>query len=118
MWITSSLLSIIPARAIREYWEYPDLGYSALTVPYAIGKGAFALGGAIVGGLGYVISGANFDTARSIWIPNIYGTYIPRPAHLRSEEPIHFLGKTDGGQLEPASQPIEPTPETSEPAKK
>src|SRR5437870_5408669 len=29
----------------------------ALTVPYVIGKGTFALGGAVVGGLGYVFSG-------------------------------------------------------------
>ena len=90
----------------------------ALTVPYAIGKGTFALGGAIVGGLGYVFSGANFDTAKGVWIPSIYGTYILRPAHLRGEEPIHFLGKTDGGQREPAPQPVEPTSGTSEPAKK
>lgn len=90
----------------------------ALTVPYAIGKGAFALGGGIVGGLGYVFSGANFDTAKGVWIPSIYGTYILRPAHLRGEEPIHFLGKTEGGQREPAPHPVEPTPETSEPAKK
>ena len=31
----------------------------SLTVPYIIGKGTFALGGAVVGGLGYVFSGGN-----------------------------------------------------------
>jgi hypothetical protein len=67
----------------------------ALTVPYIIGKSAFALGGAIVGGLGYVFSGGSYETAKSVWTPSIYGTYILRPAHLRGEEPIHFLGKAD-----------------------
>jgi len=90
----------------------------ALTVPYAIGKGAFALGGAVVGGLGYVFSGGNFDTAKAVWTRSIYGTYILRPAHLRGEEPIHFLGKTESGQREPPPHPVEPTPGTSEPAKK
>lgn len=90
----------------------------ALTVPYAIGKGAFALGGAVVGGLGYVFSGGNFDAAKAVWTPSIYGTYILRPAHLRGEEPIHFLGKPDGGQREPPPHLVEPTPGISEPEKK
>ena len=90
----------------------------ALTVPYAIGKGAFALGGTVVGSLGYLFSGGNFHTAQTVWTRSIYGTYILRPAHLRGEEPIHFLGKPDGGQSEPAPHPVEPAPGTSEPAKK
>jgi hypothetical protein len=90
----------------------------ALTVPYAIGKGAFALGGAVVGGLGYVFSGGNLDSAKAVWVTSIYGTYILHPAHLRGEEPIHFLGKTDSGQHEPAPHPVEPTPGTSQPPKK
>ena len=90
----------------------------ALTVPYAICKGAFALGGIVVGGLGYVFSGGNFHTAQTVWTRSIDGTYILRPAHLRGEEPIHFLGKTDGGQSEPAPHPVEPAPGTSEPAKR
>jgi len=90
----------------------------ALTVPYVIGKGAFALGGAVIGGLGYVFSGGNVDSAKAVWITSIYGTYILRPAHLRGEEPIYFLGKADSSQHEPAPHPVEPTPGTSEPAKK
>src|SRR5262249_19676661 len=54
----------------------------AVTVPYIIAKGAFALGGAIVGGLGYLFSGLSYDTASAVWKPSIYGTYIIRPAHL------------------------------------
>ena len=90
----------------------------ALTVPYAIGKGAFALGGAVVGSLSYLFSGGNLDSAKAVWITSIDGTYVLRPAHLRGEEPIQFLGKTDSGQHEPAPHPVEPIPGTSEPAKK
>ena len=72
-----------------------------LTVPYCAGKSAFAIAGSVVGGLGYAFSGGNSETAQSIWTKTVYGTYILRPAHLRGEEPIQFLGKADGDQSEP-----------------
>jgi hypothetical protein len=81
----------------------------ALTVPYAIGKGAFALGGAVVGGFGYVFSGGNFDTAKTIWTRSIYGTYLIRPAQLRGEEPVHFLGQADESPSESVSPPAKST---------
>ena len=71
-----------------------------LTVPYCAGKSAFAIAGSVVGGLGYAFSGGNTQTAQSIWTKTVYGTYILRPAHLRGEEPIHFLGKSDDDQRE------------------
>lgn len=72
-----------------------------LTVPYCAGKSAFAIAGSVVGGLGYAFSGGNSETAQSVWTKSVYGTYILRPAHLRGEEPIQFLGKADGDQNEP-----------------
>ena len=81
----------------------------ALTVPYVIGKGAFALGGAVVGGLGYVFSGGNVNTAKAIWARSIYGTYLIRPAHLRGEEPVHFLGQPDESLREAISPPAPST---------
>lgn len=72
-----------------------------LTVPYCVGKSAFAIAGSVVGGLGYAFSGGNPETAQSIWTKTVYGTYILRPSHLRGEEPIQFLGKADGNQSEP-----------------
>ena len=72
-----------------------------LTIPYCAGKSAFAIAGSVVGGLGYAFSGGNSETAQSVWTTTVYGTYILRPAHLRGEEPIHFLGKPDDGHSEP-----------------
>ncbi len=89
-----------------------------LTVPYCAGKSAFAVAGSVVGGLGYAFSGGNSKTAETIWTTSVYGTYILRPAHLRGEEPIHFLGKADAGQNEAASHPVQHASGTSEPAKK
>jgi hypothetical protein len=66
-----------------------------LTIPYCAGKSAFAIAGSVVGGLGYAFSGGNAETAQIIWTKSVYGTYILRPAHLRGEEPIHFVGEAD-----------------------
>ena len=71
-----------------------------LTIPYCAGKSAFAIAGSVVGGLGYAFSGGNSETAQSVWTTTVYGTYILRPAHLRGEQPIHFLGKAEDSQSE------------------
>jgi hypothetical protein len=71
-----------------------------LTIPYCAGKSAFAIAGSVVGGLGYAFSGGNSETAQSVWTTSVYGTYILRPAHLRGEQPIHFLGKDEDRQSE------------------
>jgi hypothetical protein len=84
----------------------------ALTVPYCVGKSAFAIAGSVVGGLGYAFSGGNSKTAESVWATSVYGTYILRPAHLRGEEPIHFLGNPDNNeddQVKRASATAEPS---------
>jgi hypothetical protein len=85
----------------------------ALTVPYCLAKTAFAVGGGIVGGLGYVFSGGNSHTAQAIWTTSITGTYIIRPAHLRGEEPVRFLGHAGENQGESVPHPIEPVPNSS-----
>lgn len=73
------------------------------TIPYFVGKGAFAIGGGIVGGCAYLFSGLNEQAAKSIWIPSMYGTYILTPEHLTGDRSVHFLGVAAEGAEEPAS---------------
>lgn len=65
---------------------------AAATILYFPFKAAFAIGGGIVGGLAYVFSGFSEPTAKSIWIPSIYGTYVITPEHLSGDRPVRFLG--------------------------
>jgi hypothetical protein len=82
------------------------------TILYFPLKAAFAIGGGVVGGLAYAFSGGSEQTAKSIWIPSMYGTYIITPEHLTGDRAVRFLGvaadepaSADAG---PMDAPIEP----------
>ncbi len=84
---------------------------AAATILYFPFKAAFAIGGGIVGGLAYVFSGFSEPTARSIWVPSMYGTYLITPEHLSGDRPVRFLG------VEAESEAMPTTPAaTNEPA--
>lgn len=72
-------------------------------------KAAFAIGGAIVGGLTYVFSGGDEKAAKPVWQTSMYGTYLLTPDHLQGNRPIRFLGvvdSNDGAASAPAPEPI------------
>ncbi len=79
---------------------------AAATILYFPFKAAFALGGGIVGGLAYVFSGFNEITAKSIWIPSIYGTYVITPEHLAGDRPVRFLGVAAEHEGVPTAPPM------------
>jgi len=64
----------------------------ALTIPYGAVKMAYAIGGGMVGGLAYAITGGNMEVAKSIWIPSMTGEYIVQPQHLTGEKHLYFVG--------------------------
>jgi hypothetical protein len=75
------------------------------TILYFPLKAAFAIGGGIVGGLAYAFSGGSEQTAKNIWIPSMYGTYIITPEHLSGDRAVRFLGvaaESEGTPTEPA----------------
>lgn len=67
-----------------------------LTIPYGAVKAAYAIGGGIVGGLAWVVTGGNREVAESVWVPSMTGDYIVRPENLSGERPIHFVGRGAG----------------------
>jgi hypothetical protein len=64
-----------------------------LTVPYGAFKCAYAIGGSIVGGIAWAVTGGDKAAANSIWVPAVTGDYIVRPENLTGERPLHFVGK-------------------------
>ncbi|MBI3356075.1 MAG: hypothetical protein HY038_04770 [Nitrospirae bacterium] len=78
------------------------------TIVYFPFKGAFAIGGGIVGGLAYAFSGGNEQTAKSIWIPSVYGTYVITPEHLTGDRAVRFFGVAADSEGAPAASASEP----------
>ena len=91
-------------------------GSALATIIYFPLKLAFAIGGGVVGGLAYGFSGGSEQTAKNIWIPSMYGTYIITPDHLKGDKPIRFLAvpaestreAVEYTPQEPAPLPLEP----------
>lgn len=97
MWVA------IATSAAAQSPEYQEEGSTAsraglgvasflATIPYGVTKVAFAAGGGIVGGLAYLFSGADTQTAKNIWTTSMYGTYVITPEHLRGDKAVRFFG--------------------------
>jgi hypothetical protein len=65
----------------------------ASTIPYGIVKVGYAVLGSAVGGLAYLITGFNDETAREVIQPAVRGDYVVRPEHLTADVPITFVGR-------------------------
>jgi len=83
-----------PRTRESSYWG--DAGYGALAVLsnilYMPAKAVYAGLGTITGGLAYVLTVGDTDTARKIWSPSLGGNYVITPQMLRGDEPILFNG--------------------------
>lgn len=64
----------------------------ALTIPYGAAKMVYAIGGGIVGGFAWAVTGGNMAVAKSIWVPSMTGHYIVQPQHLTGEKHLYFVG--------------------------
>jgi len=119
----STLLIIIPTVASAQEGEESQsseagLGVASglLTIVYLPFKLAYAIGGGIVGGFAYILTGANEDVAKSVWEPSFYGTYVITPSHLKGNEPVRFFGVSpyEEGSYEELEYDEEPYEKNSE----
>src|SRR5262245_51473601 len=90
--LAAGLGSARPARA--EFLE--DAGWGMLTVlsnvVYMPAKVVYATVGGLTGGLAFALTGGSLDTAETVWVTAMGGTYAVTPAMLRGEETIAFAG--------------------------
>jgi len=68
------------------------IGSALLTVVYFPAKLVYAALGGIVGSFTYGLTGGDLDTAKEVWEPSFYGTYVITPDHLKGNEPVRFFG--------------------------
>lgn len=102
LWLTLLLIGwllwIPPIQA--QYEEPTDPGYDLatgaacflITPVYGAFKLAFAGLGALTGGLTWIFTGGDTETAQRIWNTSMGGTYIITPDHLAGRKPIRFAG--------------------------
>jgi hypothetical protein len=65
---------------------------------YAPLKVAYAAGGSIVAGLGYVVSGGDKQVVDPILNAAVRGDYWLTPEQIRGERPIEFVGRSPENQ--------------------
>jgi hypothetical protein len=106
MVVVAGLGSATPAHA--AYLE--DAGWGALTVLtnviYMPAKLVYATLGGITGGLAFALTGGDTQTAETVWVTTMGGTYVVTPNMLRGEDTIAFSG----------TQTTTTTAETGDPA--
>jgi len=91
-------LAAAPAPALAQesqsVWGEAGTGLVCFgaTLFYGPAKTLYALAGTFVGGAAYLLTGANLDTARQIWVPALRGDYVISPRILRGEDVLDFSG--------------------------
>lgn len=66
-------------------------GLSSLV--YAPAKIVYAIGGGVVAGLAYVVSGGDADVAKPILDASVKGDYVVTPEHIQGKRPLEFVGR-------------------------
>lgn len=69
-------------------------GSGLLTLVYLPAKTVYAVLGSVVSGLTYAVTGGDWETAKSVFEPSVYGTYVITPDHLKGNEPVRFYGSS------------------------
>ena len=100
-WIYASAVGLIlvggfSSTAQASFLSDAGLGMAAIgaNVVYAPTKLIYATLGGVTGGLTYVLTGGNYQTAEKIWRPALGGDYLLNAAHLQGQETIYFSGPT------------------------
>jgi hypothetical protein len=61
---------------------------------YMPAKLIYGIGGGIVGGAGYVLTGGNKQVADTIWRSSLGGDYVLTPNMVAGKQPVNFSGPT------------------------
>src|SRR2546422_3645155 len=99
-----------PARA--AYLE--DAGWGTLTVlsnvVYMPAKLCYATLGGLTGGLAFALTAGDLQTAETVWVTTMGGTYVVTPGMLQGQDPIAFSGTPSGTSTTADTRSVEERP--------
>jgi hypothetical protein len=105
------VLAARPAFAKEESSFFEDVGIGVGTalvnVLYIPAKFTYATVGSVIGGLAWVLTLGDTDTAMGVWEPTLGGSYVVTPKMLRGDEPIEFSGGITPVKNDVAQEPEE-----------
>lgn len=108
--VVATLVAARPAHA--GYLE--DAGWGALTVitnvVYMPAKLCYATLGGLTGGFAFALTGGDLQTAETVWVTSMGGTYVITPAMLQGQEPIAFTGTPSGSSTTADTRSVEEHP--------
>jgi hypothetical protein len=95
--VATAALAIGLAGAAPAHAAYlEDAGWGALTVLtnaiYMPAKIVYATVGGLTGGFAFALTGGDLQTAETVWVTSMGGTYVVTPGMLQGQEPIAFTG--------------------------
>ena len=95
--IVLALVSAPSAARAAEQNAMSEAGFGATaavaSAVYGSIKIAYALGGTLVGSLGWILSGGRTDVARAVMQPALRGDYVITPEHLAGRRAVRFVGR-------------------------
>ena len=93
-----SLLSRVSVAEANDtsYWGEAGWGLLAVAanIPYMPVKILYAGLGTLTGGLAYLLTVGDSETAQKVWSPSLGGSYVVTPGMLRGDEPLLFNGRS------------------------
>jgi hypothetical protein len=89
----------------RSLGEQVGLGAAAGvgTLVYSPAKIAYSIVGGVVGGLTYVVTLGDEETADAVWKPALGGSYVLTPDMIAGQESVDFVGPREEGPTRTAS---------------
>src|SRR5256884_3140323 len=95
-----ALVAALTAARPAEAGYLEDAGWGSLTVlsnvVYMPAKLCYATLGGLTGGLAFALTAGDLQTAETVWVTTMGGTYVVTPGMLQGQDPIAFSGTPSG----------------------
>jgi hypothetical protein len=86
-----------PQETSGVNWKGVGVGAGTVVgnIFYMPAKLLYGIGGGLVGGAGYLMTGGNTQVSNTIWRSSLGGDYVLTPDMVAGKQPVHFSGPTN-----------------------